>query len=207
MQNRNFKIELSLFLRRRFSCSKCINVLEQNYFRTDIYSTVRQTSNHEHWPNPTPYQPPHLHSLASRHQRNAAPPSFCQDCGSRPLWLTSMLRAHRSDIAGSKKSCTRTRLPHSPQSSETEQPACLHASLHALYMMRQSQNFKKRGETSKKMYLISFFIATLTNSFSVPSMNIMGMPACLYLAYPPCSKFKALQHKREMKKNSENLCF
>ena len=50
------------------------------------------------------------------------------------------------------------------------------------------------------MYLISFFIVTNTNSFSVPSMDIMGMPACLYLAYPPCSKFKVSQRKREMKK-------
>ena len=31
-------------------------------------------------------------------------------------------------------------------------------------------------------------------------MDIMSMPACLYLAYPPCSKFKESQGKREMKK-------
>jgi hypothetical protein len=50
------------------------------------------------------------------------------------------------------------------------------------------------------MNLISFFIATITNSFSVPSMDIMGMPACLYLAYPSCRKFKVSQRKRDMKK-------
>ena len=31
-------------------------------------------------------------------------------------------------------------------------------------------------------------------------MDIMGMPECLCLAYPPCSKFKELQRKSEMKK-------
>ena len=40
------------------------------------------------------------------------------------------------------------------------------------------------------MYLISFFIATNTNSFSGPSTDILGMPACLYVAYPPCNEFK-----------------
>ena len=50
------------------------------------------------------------------------------------------------------------------------------------------------------MYLISSIITTITNGFSVPSMDIMGMPSCLYLAYPPCSKFTVSQCKREMKK-------
>jgi hypothetical protein len=31
-------------------------------------------------------------------------------------------------------------------------------------------------------------------------MDILGMPACLYLDYPPCSKFKVWQRTREMKK-------
>ena len=39
--NRNFKIELPLFSRRRFSCSKCTNVLEQNYFRTEILGLMQ----------------------------------------------------------------------------------------------------------------------------------------------------------------------
>jgi hypothetical protein len=70
--------------------------------------------------------------------------------------------------------------------------------------------FQKWGETSKKMYLISFFIVTITNSFSGLSMDILGMPTCLYLAYPPCSKFKVSQHKREMQKLVRTyfiLCF
>jgi hypothetical protein len=72
------------------------------FTRDRIKNNVQQTSNHERRPNPTPYQPLHLHSLASHHRRNAAPPPFCQCCGSRLLLLAS-LRARHSDIAGIKK--------------------------------------------------------------------------------------------------------
>ena len=110
-----------------------------------------------------------------------------------------MLWAYRDDIAGMKKSCTRTQQSRSPciRDGKTRPPPCASP---CIVDDTAELEFQKWGETSKKMYLISFFIVTITNSFSGLSMDILGMPTCLYLAYPPCSKFKVSQHKREMQK-------
>ena len=133
-----------------------------------------------------------------RHCRNAC-------CDSRLLWPASAVaRVHAP--CSPRRYCrywkNHAREPDCPVLQNhprwNNPPAFMCLSMHCRWCNRaRTANNEVRRE--KNVFNL-IFIAKITNSFSVPSMDIMGMPACLYLAYPPCSKFKASQRKREMKK-------
>ena len=140
-----------------------------------------------------------------RHCRNAAPPSFCQCCGSRLLWPASAVaRVHAPCLP--RRYCrywkNRAREPDCPILQNhprwNNPPAFMCLSMHCRWCNRaRTANNEVRRE--KNVFNL-IFIAKITNSFSVPYMDIIGVPSWFYLAKPPCSKFNLLQCKREMKK-------
>ena len=79
-----------------FMC-ECITLKQLHQSKSFQAWNIKPPWIRKHRPNPTPYQPPHLHclplrpkqpphlhSFARHHRRNAASPYLCQFCASRP---------------------------------------------------------------------------------------------------------------------------
>ena len=111
-----------------------------------------------------------------------------------------------------QKMCLRTWLPHSPQPSQMQQPTHLISSLNSLWTMRQCWHGKKYSEISKKICILIFLIATITNSLSGSSMDILGN-LCLSLTLSPCNGCKCKNAKYHgailqwMKKVGSNVIY
>jgi hypothetical protein len=65
---------------------------------------------------------------------------------------------------------------------------------------------RNKARSVKSVFILIFFITTITNSLFGQSMDILGN-YCLYLAFPPHNACTVSQCKRAMKKWGEILLF
>lgn len=142
-----------------------------------------------HRPKPT------LHSLASHCHRNVASAYLFQCCSLHPC------HACKRNIAEIKKITCKLDCPvlHS-QMRFNYLPTYL---CHYIHFSQCNTFYLKKGEISKNIYSFMYYlIATINNSLSGPSMDILGYSQ-LYLAFLPA---KVLQHKMTAK-NIEQSCY